>query len=81
MPREGGYRDRHPGPSDIKMLAEVADSTLRDDKRRKIPRYAGAGIPEVWLVDFPQQKDPVSHPVQMIRYDHGCHCCCQPPPM
>ena len=46
VPREGGYRDRHPVPAEIHLLAEVADSTLRDDARRKIPRYARAGIPE-----------------------------------
>jgi len=55
VPREGGYWDRHPVPAEIHLLAEVADSTLRDDKRRKIPRYARAGIPEVWLVDLEQR--------------------------
>jgi Uma2 family endonuclease len=52
LAREGGYRDRHPIPSEIHLLAEVADSTLDEDKRRKIPRYARAGIPEVWLIDL-----------------------------
>jgi Uma2 family endonuclease len=52
VPRESGYWDRHPVPSEIHLLAEVADSTLQDDKRRKIPRYAQAGISEVWLVDL-----------------------------
>nr|WP_294507334.1 Uma2 family endonuclease [uncultured Rhodopila sp.] len=54
LPRQGGYWDRHPVPPDIRLIAEVADSTLRDDKRRKIPRYARAGIPEVWLIDLEQ---------------------------
>jgi Uma2 family endonuclease len=53
-PREGGYWDRHPVPPEIHLLAEVADSTTGDDKRRKIPRYARAGIPEVWLIDLEQ---------------------------
>jgi Uma2 family endonuclease len=44
VPREGGYRDRHPVPPEIHLLAEVADSTMRDDKRRKIPRYARPGV-------------------------------------
>jgi len=55
VPREGGYRDRHPVPSEIQMLAEVTDSTVRSDKRRKIPRYARAGIPEMWLVNLEQR--------------------------
>jgi Uma2 family endonuclease len=54
-PREGGYWDRHPVPAEILLIAEVADSTLRDDKRRKIPRYARAGIPEVWVIDLEQR--------------------------
>jgi len=54
VPREGGYWDRHPIPAEILLIAEMADSTLRDDNRRKIPRYARAGIPEVWLIDLEQ---------------------------
>ncbi|TVQ85486.1 MAG: Uma2 family endonuclease [Chromatiaceae bacterium] len=30
---------------------EVADSTLADDRHRKLPLYARFGVPEVWLVD------------------------------
>jgi Uma2 family endonuclease len=34
------------------MLIEVSDSTLDYDRNRKIPLYAKAGIPEVWLVNL-----------------------------
>jgi Uma2 family endonuclease len=34
---------------------EVADSSLRFDRERKIPLYAAAGIPEVWLVDLAEK--------------------------
>jgi Uma2 family endonuclease len=51
-PRTGHYRDRHPGPADILLLVEVAESSLRYDRDLKIPLYARFGIPEVWLLDL-----------------------------
>ena len=40
-----------PTPADILLLIEVADTTLRYDRGTKLPLYARAGIPEVWIVD------------------------------
>ena len=34
------------------LLIEVADTSLAYDRDVKLPRYALAGIPEVWLVDL-----------------------------
>lgn len=42
----------HPGPADILLLAEVADSSLRFDRMVKLPLYARAGIAELWIVDL-----------------------------
>ena len=53
-PRPGGYRGGHPGPRDVLLVVEVADTSLRDDRERKLPLYAQAGIPEVWLVNLPE---------------------------
>ena len=47
-----GYPREHPGPGDIFLLVEVADSTLAFDKGAKRILYARAGIPEYWLVDL-----------------------------
>jgi Uma2 family endonuclease len=33
-------------------LIEVADSSLERDLMEKLPRYARAGIPEVWIVNL-----------------------------
>lgn len=49
--REGGYFDRLPNASDVLLLVEVADSTLEGDRAQKLPRYAAAGIPEVWRIN------------------------------
>lgn len=46
------YRNGHPGPTDVLLVIEVADSSLRYDREFKLPRYARADIPEVWLVDL-----------------------------
>lgn len=51
-PREDFYRRSHPTPSDVFLLVEVADSSLRFDREEKLPLYAQAGIPEFWLVNL-----------------------------
>lgn len=53
-PRDDFYEAAHPGPADILLLVEVADSSVVYDRQTKTPLYAQAGIPEVWLVDLPQ---------------------------
>jgi len=40
-----------PGPGDVRMVAEVSDSTLRDDLSVKAGLYARAGFPEYWVLD------------------------------
>jgi Uma2 family endonuclease len=51
-PREDFYTTRHPDTADVLLLIEVADTSLRLDRRIKIPLYARAGVREVWLVDL-----------------------------
>jgi hypothetical protein len=51
-PRRDYYAAAVPGPEDILLLVEVADSSLRYDREQKLPAYAAAGIREVWLVDL-----------------------------
>jgi len=50
--RPNYYADSKILPSDILLVIEVADSSLRYDRYEKLPRYASAGIPEVWIVDI-----------------------------
>ncbi|MHB8575500.1 MAG: Uma2 family endonuclease [Dehalococcoidia bacterium] len=51
-PRADWYGARHPEPEDVFLVIEVCDSSLRYDRTVKLPRYAAAGIVEVWLVDL-----------------------------
>jgi len=46
------YVDRHPGPADLVLVAEVSDSTLRFDRTVKAALYARAGIREYWIVNI-----------------------------
>ena len=54
-PRDDYYGDGLPGPHDVLLLIEVADSSLDYDQQRKLPLYAKAGIAECWLVDLTNQ--------------------------
>ena len=51
-PRTDFYAHGGPGPADVLLLVEVSDTTLAYDRDVKVPLYARAGIPEVWLVDL-----------------------------
>lgn len=50
-PRSDRYRDAHPGPKDVLLLIEVADTSL-DKDRGKAALYASARIPEYWIVNL-----------------------------
>lgn len=45
------YAHAHPQSQDIVLLIEVADSSLAYDRNEKLPHYAQAAIPEIWIVD------------------------------
>ena len=53
--RDDFYITRHAGPGDVLLLIEVSDATVSFDRTEKCPIYARAGIPEVWLVNLPDQ--------------------------
>ena len=55
-PPDDLYKHRKPRPEDVLLLIEVSDSTLAFDRRVKVPLYARAGIPEVWIVDLAGER-------------------------
>jgi Uma2 family endonuclease len=50
------YADRHPGPSDIQLVVEVADSTLKQDCEIKDKLYAQADIADYWVLDLKNRQ-------------------------
>lgn len=50
--REDYYRNALPAAGDVKLLIEVADTSVEFDRGIKFQRYALAGVPEAWLVDL-----------------------------
>ena len=55
-PRGDYYQERHPGPDDVLLVVEVADSSLEYDRSVKLPLYAAAGVQEVWVIDLTRDR-------------------------
>jgi Uma2 family endonuclease len=51
-PRPDSYMTAHPGPDEVLLIIEVADTTVGFDRGTKAPLYALAAIPEYWVVDI-----------------------------
>jgi Uma2 family endonuclease len=67
-PREDFYSTAHPVAADVLLLLEVADTTLRLDRRVKIALYARVGVAEVWLVDLTTDRVERYHAPHGDRY-------------
>lgn len=50
-PKNDFYTTAHPGPADVVLVIEIADTSLAYDLGTKVPLYARHGIPEVWVID------------------------------
>lgn len=72
------YRTRHPGPADIGLVVEVADTSLPVDRNDMGRIYARANLPVYWIINVvdrqvevytdPRPADPV--PAYAARTDH-----------
>lgn len=57
------YEDRHPGPEDVALVVEVAESTLADDRAMAVTYGGGGGIPVYWIVNVAgRQLEVYAHP-------------------
>ena len=54
--REDDYAFSHPTPTDVILLIEVSQSTYSFDRNTKVPLYAQAGIPEVWILNLKEDR-------------------------
>ncbi|HYO49119.1 MAG TPA: Uma2 family endonuclease [Chloroflexia bacterium] len=55
-PQDYSRRKHHPGPDDVFLVIEVSDTTLTFDRKVKVPLYARAGIPELWIVNLQEDN-------------------------
>ena len=73
------YPDRHPGPREVGLVAEVADSSLDEDRGRTKRIYARANIPVYWIVNLVERQievytdptGPGENPDYLQRNDYG----------
>ncbi len=66
------YHRARPTPEDVLLVIEVSDTSLEYDRDVKLPRYAAAGIPEVWIANVTARHveafhDPVDGVYQSSR--------------
>ena len=55
-PRADYYAAAHPGPADVLLIVEVADTSAGYDRTVKATLYARAGIRQFWLVDLEREQ-------------------------
>lgn len=50
------YADHHPTPSEVYLIIEVADSSLKLDCETKAKAYSQAGIKDYWVLDVVKRE-------------------------
>ena len=73
------YSGRHPGPGDLVLVVEVADSSLALDRGIMKRIYARGLVPYYWILNLPDRKlevyddptGPADHPEYRRRQDYG----------
>ena len=68
-PAPDDYVSHHPAPDDVFLLIEVADSSLEFDRNKKLPVYARAGIPELWIVNLQESTIEVYREPHFTGYE------------
>jgi Uma2 family endonuclease len=68
VPRADFYAGGLPEPPSVRLLVEVADSSLLYDRRTKFPLYARAGVAEAWLVNIDAGRVEIHHGRGRARY-------------
>ncbi len=61
------YTTRHPNATDVLLLIEVSDSTLRFDREQKRQLYATHSIPEYWIVNL------IDNQLEVFRQPQDCN--------
>ena len=51
---------------DVRLIIDVADSSVEHDREARIPLYARTGVPEVWLVNLPKETIEIYLPSNLL---------------
>ena len=73
------YKARHPGPAEVALIAEVAESSPDRDERLKQRIYARGSFAYYWLVDikrrivrvYTEPSGPIDRPRYQSRVDYA----------
>jgi len=69
--RPKDYGEALPSPEDILLVVEMADTSLDYELEKKLPIYARAGIPEVWVLDLGRNLlHAFRHPKEGVYTEH-----------
>ena len=71
--RDDFYGGGHPGPADVLLLIEIADTSVVYDRTTKLSAYARAGISEVWIATRQDSRieaftEPIEGEYSNVRY-------------
>jgi Uma2 family endonuclease len=71
--REDFYEQSLATAREVLLIIEVADTSLKYDRNVKVPAYARAGVPEVWIADLAGDgieaySEPVSGVYRKVRW-------------
>ena len=62
------YASRHPAPSDVALVVEVANTSLKRDSTWKKRVYASAGIEQYWILNLESRQLEVYTGPQLEEY-------------
>jgi Uma2 family endonuclease len=70
--RADNYLSSHPEPSDILLVIEIADSSLKYDQETKFSLYAEYGLSDYWIFNLVEnQLECYSQPYQNMQGKFG----------
>src|SRR2546421_10943186 len=73
--RSDYYASGTPTAADCLLVIEVADTSAEFDRQIKMPRYARAGVAELWLIDLERDvvvvyQDPTDDSYKHVQVFH-----------
>ncbi|MEH2164987.1 MAG: Uma2 family endonuclease [Nostoc sp.] len=71
--RPDDYLEGHPSPSDVLLVIEISNSTLKYDQDVKLSVYAEAGISDYWIFNLVDNYlESYSEPYKDLQGKFGC---------